>query len=239
LLGIGSAQTLVPAALTPGYNLNSPLSSGASKSQRLRAVYAPDPTLPTKTFSFNAHYELPFGQGKRYLGNAHGLMNALVSGFNISPFFLWHSGFYFAPYYSQFGSGSVSGNGRAINLAPGKNGILPEGQRTRKHWFDYQVPYDPTSGAPYAGQTYIYGTPLQGDFRNNIPPDYMTGPGFNELDATVYKLTPLGKGTVLDIEAQVFNAYNHQNLALPNNKGIITAPIGSPRLIQLQAKFIF
>ena len=74
----------------------------------------------------------------------------------------------------------------------------------------------------------------------------MTGPGFNELDATVYKLTPLGKGTMLDIEAQIFNVYNHQNLALPNNKVIITQPLKvgradqpQPRLTQLQAKFIF
>lgn len=245
-LGIGSGQTIVPAALTPGYNLTQPLSSGASKSERLRAVYAPDPTLPAKTFSFNAHYELPFGQGKRYLGNAHGVVNALVSGFNISPFFLWHSGFYFSPYYSQFGSGSVAGvGGRGIVLSPGKTGILPKNQRTRSRWFDASI-YDPTSGSPYNGQTYTLQTARQGDFRNNIPSNYMTGPGFNELDATVYKLTPLGKGTMLDIEAQIFNVYNHQNLALPNNKGIITQPLKvgravqpQPRLIQLQAKFIF
>jgi hypothetical protein len=239
LLGIGSGQTLIPAALTPGYNLNSPLTSGASLSQRIRAVYAPDPTLPTKTFSLNAHYEFPFGKGKRFLGNAHGFTNALVSGYNISPFFLWHSGFYFSPYYTQFGSSTV-GSGRAINLSPGKTGILPESQRKRTQWFDASV-YDPTSGAPYAGQTYTLGTGLEGDFRNNVPLNYMTGPGFNELDATVYKLTPLGKGTSLDIEAQIFNVYNHQNLALPNNKGIITQPLGGtlPRLIQLQAKFIF
>ena len=79
----------------------------------------------------------------------------------------------------------------------------------------------------------------------------MTGPGFNELDATVYKLTPIAKDSVLDIEAQIFNVYNHQNLGLPNNQGIITAPVGAssieatslpgslPRMIQLQAKFIF
>jgi hypothetical protein len=81
----------------------------------------------------------------------------------------------------------------------------------------------------------------------------MTGPGFNELDATVYKVTPLGKGTSLDIEAQIFNVYNHQNLALPGGgtgnagQGIISKAVvqGSnggapvPRTIQLQAKFLF
>ena len=246
LLGIGSAQTIIPAALTPGYNLTQPLTSGAPKSERLRAVYAPDPTLPTKTFQLNAHYLFPFGKGQRYLGNAHGFLNVLVSGYTIAPFFLWHSGFYFSPYYSQFSSGSVAGvGGRGIVLSPGKTGILPESERTRKRWFDASI-YDPTKGHPYAGQTYTLQTQLEGDFRNNIPSDYMTGPGFNRLDVTIAKLTPITSWSTLDIEAQILNAYNHQNLALPNNKGIITQPLKEgplvlpqPRTIQLQAKFIF
>jgi hypothetical protein len=235
-----SNAMMIPAALTPGYSLTDP-NSGASTAERLRAVYAPDSELPTKTFSFNAHYEFPFGRGKRYLGNSHGFVNALVSGYNISPFFLWHSGFYFAPYFTAFNSSTVSPDGvSGIVLSPGKTGILPEGERTRNRWFDASV-YDPTSGSPYAGQTYTLQTSLQGDYRNNIPNNYMTGPGFNELDATVYKLTPITKSSVLDIEAQIFNVYNHQNLSLPNTNGIITAPLAGslPRLIQLQAKYTF
>ena len=234
-------QDLIPASLTPGYTLSN-YASGASTADRLRAVYANDPTLPDKTFQFNAHYQLPFGKGQRYLGNAHGILNAVVSGYNITPFFLWHSGFYFAPYFTQYSSGNVAGqNGRGINLAPGKTGILPESQRTTQHWFDYSV-WDPLSGSPYAGQTYEYtSTALQGDFRNNIPSNYMTGPGFNELDANISKLTPLWRNLVFDMEAQIFNVYNHQNLGMPNKTGIITSPNPgqTPRTIQLQAKFIF
>lgn len=234
------AVSMVPAALTPGYSLTNP-NSGASTSERLRAVYAPDSNLPGKTFSVNAHYEFPFGRGKRYLGNSHGFVNALVSGYNISPFFLWHSGFYFAPYFTAYNSSTVSPDGTSgIVLSPGKTGILPESQRTPKKWFDPSI-YDPTSGSPYAGQTYTLQTSLQGDYRNNIPNNYMTGPGFNELDATIYKLTPITKSSVLDIEAQIFNVYNHQNLGLPNVNGIITTPLSGslPRMIQLQAKYIF
>ena len=240
-----NANTMIPAALTPGYVLGQ-LNSGLSQSSRVSAVYANDPTLPTKTFQLNAHYQLPFGKNQQFLGNAHGFMNALVSGYNISAFFLWHSGFYFSPYYTPFSSGSVSpANPRAINLAPGKTGVLPENQRTPTRWFDASV-WDPTSGTPYAGQTYTLGTPLQGDFRNNIPSNYMTGPGFNNMDANLYKLTPLWKNLVFDFEAQFFNIYNHQNLGLPNNNGVILYTAGGqavngsyPRTIQLQAKFLF
>ena len=241
LLGSGGV-TDVPAALTPGYSLANPLTSGAPLADRIRAVYANDPSLPSKTFQLNAHYELPFGKGQRFLGDAHGILNALVSGYNISPFFLWHSGFYFAPYATPMASNSNNGipGGRGIMLAPGKTGILPEGQRTTNHWFDYQAPWDPLSGNPYAGQTYEYTTTAQqGDFRNNIPFNYMTGPGYNNLDANVYKLTPLWRNLVFDFEAQVFNIYNHENLGLPNSQGIILRPIGNPRTIQLQAKILF
>ena len=242
LLGTGG-NTDVPAALTPGYTLANPLTSGATLSDRIRAVYSNDPALPTKTFQLNAHYQFPFGKGQRYLGDAHGIVNALVSGYNITPFFLWHSGFYFAPYASAFGSNTVSNasGGRGIMLAPGRTGILPPGQRTTKQWFDATI-WDPLSGTPYTGQTYEYTTTAQqGDYRNNIPFNYMTGPGFNELDASVYKLTPLWRNLVFDMEAQVFNVYNHQNLGMPNTHGIITNTMAgsTPRTIQLQAKFLF
>jgi hypothetical protein len=235
-----ATQDIIPAALTPGYTTAN-YASGAPLADRIRAVYSNDPTLPTKTFQFNAHYQLPFGKGQRYVGNAHGVLNALVSGYNVSAFFLWHSGFWFAPYATQYQSGTVfAAGGRGIFLAPGKTGILPKGQRTVNHWFDYQSPWDPLSGNPYAGQTYeLTQTSLQGDYRNNIPFNYMTGPGFNNMDANVYKLTPLWRNLVFDFEAQVFNIYNHQNLGMPNSTGIINASIGTPRTIQLQAKFVF
>ena len=87
--------------------------------------------VATKTFQLNAHYQFPFGKGQRYLGNAHGFLNALVSGYNISPYFLWHSGFYFSPYFTPFSGGTVGQNGRGIMLAPGKTGILPQNKELR------------------------------------------------------------------------------------------------------------
>jgi hypothetical protein len=236
----GGGQTVIPAALTPGYTLTNPTSSGTTLKQRTNAIYSNDATLPAKTFQLNGHYVLPFGKSQRFLGNAHGFVNAMVSGYTISAFFLWHSGFYFAPYATPLASNTNGIPGkRGINLAPGQTGILPESQRNASHWFNYSF-WDPNSGHPYNGQTYIYTqTSQQGDFRNNIPFNYMTGPGFNNLDANIYKITPLWRDLKFDFEAQVFNIYNHQNLGLPNRKGIITRPIGTPRTIQLQAKILF
>jgi hypothetical protein len=240
-LGIGKLgipqSSAIPAALTPGYSLTNPTASGASLSSRVSAVYANDPNLPAKEFKFNANYTLPFGRGQRFLGNAHGILNALVSGYNLAPFFTWHSGFYFAPYASPLATQPGSGH-RGINLAPGHTGILPESQRNPNQWFDASI-WDPTTG-PYAGQTYEYTmTSQEGDFRNNSPFNYMTGPGFNEMDLGLYKNTPIWRSVNLNFEAQFFNVYNHINWALPSTKGIISSGVGLPRTIQLQAKVVF
>lgn len=246
----GTGNTMVPAALTPGFS-TSTIGSGAPVSQRIRAVYANDPTLPTKTFQVNGHYLLPFGKDQKFLSNSHGIVNALVSGYNVSAFFLWHSGFFFSPYFTPY---NATQNARAINLAPGQTGVLQPSQRNRHEWFNPSI-YDPTNtncggtACPYAGQTYILGTQLQGDFRNNVPANYMTGPGYNRMDATVYKVTPLWRDVNLDFEAQFLNVYNHVNLGLPKNTGQITNLAGGtcganqsvdcPRTVQLQAKILF
>ena len=234
LLGQGGLSP-EPASITPGYTLSDPMTSGVSRARRVAALYAPDSNLPTKTFQINGHYQLPFGKGQQFLGNAHGIVNALVSGYNISAFFLWHSGRYLAPFWSPLASNTY--------LAPGKTGVLPKGQRNPQHWFDAST-YDESSGLPYAGQTYLKYTntadSAHNDFQNNIPRNYMTGPGFNNMDANIYKLTPLWRNLVFDFEAQIFNVYNHQNWNQPNiNSGKILSSIGTPRTIQLQAKFIF
>jgi hypothetical protein len=228
---------VVPAALTPGYSLTDPTHTGWSLARRTSVLYSNDPSLPAKEFKFNANYTLPFGKGQRFLGNAHGLLNALVSGYNIAPFFTWHSGFYFAPYSSSLATQPGPG-GRGINLAPGKNAILPKSQRSVDQWFDASI-WDPTKG-PYAGQAFEYTlTSQEGDYRNNIPFHYMTGPGFNQMDLGLYKNTPIWKSVNLNFEAQFFNVYNHANWNLPSNKGIISTAISQPRTIQLQAKVVF
>lgn len=238
----------IPASLTPGFSLANPTTTGWSDARRTAALYSNDPALADKTFQLTANYRLPFGRGQRFLSTSHGVFNAIVSGYSIAPFFLWHSGFYFAPYSTPLSSNSNAGipGGRGIGLAPGKSGILPKSERNPDHWFDASI-WDPlaTSGptsGPYNGQTYMYTQTIQqGDFVSNIPFNYMTGPGFNELDLGLRKSTPIWRTVDLDFAAQIFNVYNHQNWALPNNRGIITAPLAGslPRTIQLQAKVVF
>jgi hypothetical protein len=212
---------LLPAALT----------NNASTDQRLRAIYANDGGLPRHTLSFNSNYELPFGRGKRFASNSNGFLNRVVSGWNASGFYYWRSGLYFSPYYSVGGSNTV--------LAAGKSGILPVDQRSADQWFDPSI-NRADLGQPYNGETFIRrANTLENDYLNNVPRNYMTGPGFYNVDASFYKITPITERVRLRIEAQIFNLLNHKNFGLPNNAGVITAGVGGPRIVQFQARIEF
>ncbi|MGE5645397.1 MAG: TonB-dependent receptor [Acidobacteriota bacterium] len=215
------AIEMLPAALT----------NNASEEQRLRLVYGHDSGLPTHNLSFNSNYELPFGKGKPYLANAGGLVNRLVSGWNMSAFFYWRSGLFFSPYYSARGSNTY--------LAPGANAILPKDQRQAALWFDPSV-CRADLGETCTGQSWIRRTALESDFLNNVPRNYMTGPGFYNVDASFFKVTPIAERFRLRLEGQVFNLINHKNFANPNlTSGVITSGVGGPRVAQFQAKLEF
>ena len=207
------------------------LTRNASDDVRLRAIYANDSGLPTHNISFNTTYELPFGRGKKYGSSANRLTNALIGGWNASGFYYWRSGLYFAPNYSTRGSNLI--------LAPGKNGILPADQRQAARWFDASISRADL-GATYAGETYIRrANSLENDYLNNVPRNYMTGPGFYNIDASFFKNTAITERLKLRLEAQIFNLLNHKNFGQPNNSGVINAGVGTPRVVQFQGRLEF
>jgi hypothetical protein len=216
-----SAVELLPAGLTQNASIDS----------RLKAVYGRDSGLPTHTFSINANYELPFGKGKAFLSGANGFVNRLVSGWNMTGFYYWRSGLWFSPYYSARGSNTL--------LAPGKNGILPSDQRQAARWFDPSI-NRADLGAAYNGETFIRrANTLDNDFLNNVPRNYMDGPGFNNIDASFFKTTQIAEKFKFRFEAQIFNLLNHKNFGLPNTAGVINAGQGTARLVQFQGKLEF
>jgi hypothetical protein len=207
------------------------LTRNASDDVRLRNIYAIDGGLPIHNLGLNANYELPFGKGKKYGSGAHGIANALISGWNTSGFYYWRSGLFFSPYYSTRGSNTI--------LAPGKTGILPADQRQAAQWFDPSV-NRADLGAAYNGETFIRrANTLENDYLNYIPRNYMPGPGFSNIDASFFKVTPITERLRFRLEAQIFNLLNHKNFALPNNAGVINAGQGTARLVQFQGRLEF
>jgi hypothetical protein len=209
------------------------LTNNEAYSSRVAGQYAPDSYLAAKTFVINGHYELPIGRGKQWLSKANTVTNTFVGGWNVTMFYMWHSGLPFSPYYTTQGATYV--------LAPGNTnrGVLPAGQRSHAQWFNASI-WDPSTGSTYAGQTFMKrDNPLDQQLLGNIPRNYMTGPGFSNADGTLYKVTPLGEHMKLQLEMQVFNVFNHTNYGQPNNSGIISSFIGVARYVQFQGKINF
>lgn len=97
--------------------------------------------LPRHRMSLAGTYELPFGKGHRYLGNAHRVVNAFFGGWSLSGIHMLNSG-----EFLRFGAMVANGDPRIAN-------------KTRDRWFDTSVfqkslPYTPrTNPQQYEGLT--------------------------------------------------------------------------------------
>jgi len=71
-------------------------------------------------------------------------------------------------------------------------------------------------------------------------------PGYTNVDMSLAKRFKAGGARYLEIRAEAFNILNHPNFGppgrdinTPNTFGIFTSTVGSPRVIELVAKFFF
>lgn len=200
-----------------------------------KADYAPCYFDASHLLSAYAVYELPYGKGKRFGGNAPKVLSAIAGGWSINPIFSVNSGFPLALY--DFGSDPTGTGSRG--LRPDCNG--PFHTFGRKPAFDtstgafigYQW-FDPSSfSAPPIGQ---FGTcPAQGPIR---------GPGYFDVDLSLQKDFRITESKHLQFRTDFVNAFNNVNLNAPStditsgNMGLINGS-QPPRNIQFALKFYY
>lgn len=129
---------------------------------------------PRQRFSLGGVYELPFGKGKKYLGNAHPLVDALLGGWSTSHIYRWNSG-----EYLRFGQLDVSGDPVIDNP-------------TAAQWFDTSVfkvatPYTArTNPWQYSGLT----GPMYWDWDSTLAKFFQVNDRFRlEFRIEAYNLT--------------------------------------------------
>jgi len=99
-----------------------------------------DSNQPRHRMNIASTYELPFGKGRTFLGDAPKALDALVGGWKFTPVFQYTSGD-----FPQFGNLLVTGNPCVSSPSPGR-------------WFN------PSAFAPIPANTYVLRTnPLQYD----------------------------------------------------------------------------
>jgi hypothetical protein len=237
----GSAWNTSVSANTPAF---------VEVPQLPRLDYGPAATDVRDIAAFNATYDLPFGAGKAFLGEAGKVADRAVSGWSLTSIANLQTGFPFSPQlgYNPTGSG------------------------------DSRNPVRPDVTSSFSGQLYTHGDTAQraAQFFNpaafsapafgtvgNASRDALFGPGYADWDLALLKTTRLARESRLELRAEFFNVLNHTNLQLPNEvvyasgptqgtkanqtadavssptAGVITSTANTSRQIQLAAKIVF
>jgi hypothetical protein len=148
-------------------------------------------------------YELPYGRGRRFGGNAPRIVDAALGGWRLTLINTMTSGqignlSYNAP--SAFQVTSTLG----LTYRPNIIGdlTLPSGQRTPDNYLNRNAVAIPTDRSQ----------PFGNAGRNTV-----RGPAFFQTDLGLHKQFPLfSETTKLEFRVEAFNLFNHSNFAAPN-----------------------
>ncbi len=176
------------------------------------------------TFAASVVYQLPFGTGRRFGGDAHGWEQQVIGGWQLNVISHVAGGFPLGI------STSANNSGTAITNRPDRicNGQLSNW--SVNEFFD----------------TSCFVNPAPGELGNSSRTP-LFGPGFVNFDGSLFKSFPLGfrEGASLEFRTEVFNIFNHPQFAEPGTIlgapgfGQITSTVNNPRLIQFALKLIF
>lgn len=180
-------------------------------------------------FSSSIVYQLPFGKGKRFAGDANYFTNLAIGGWQLNVIGRLASG---NPFDASAGSGTVTGN------RPDLVGQISYPKSISGYWFN------PTAFAPPPTVT----ANGQNVFTRlgTLGRDTLYGPGQRAADVSVQKNLMLTERYVLELHGDAFNMTNTPQFTNPvstlndTNFGKIPGvQINSQRELQLAARFTF
>jgi hypothetical protein len=182
-------------------------------------------------------YGLPFGHGKRFLGDREGFENAVASGWTVNSIVTLQGGFPFSPLLSY----NPSNNGDTRNpvrpfVNPAFSGPIILG--TPAKWFNPAAFLAPAN------------TAANGGFYGNVGRNTLIGPGLATWDFSVLKETRLREQLNLQFRAEIFNLLNRANFNQPNEvvftpsgvsptAGAITSTSTTARQVQFGLKLVW
>ena len=170
-------------------------------------------------FVLSGMAELPFGKGHKWGSDATGLEQALLGGWQFNTNVIIQSGLPFEATYRDSGADRDAGPNRP-NLI-GNEGVGSGDGITTPY---FNVTPIGTSGS-------AFGRPTIATFGNE-PRNDMTGPGWWNVDASLFKRFTIGRSSNLELRLEVQNLFNHINLGNPDNT------IGVPGNLNPNAGFI-
>jgi outer membrane receptor protein involved in Fe transport len=197
-------------------------------------------------FVLNSIYELPFGHGKHFMGNAGGVTNAFVGGWQVANILSISTGNWYTvlDFNGNFanadgGAGGVSQRPNQIS-DPNRAGIVPNNAttpacgtlisqggaapdkiHTPTDWFNPCAFQDPQLGS--------FG---------NVGRNTIEAPGYTEWDFSIFKFFHPTERTQIEFRSEFFNLPNKTNFLFaasgPQNGNNSTA-LGTPQFAALTA----
>lgn len=188
-----------------------------------RAERGNDPADIRHRLVYSWIYELPVGEGKRWL-NSQDLAARILGGWQINGITTLQSGLPFTVVVASAVTNTGTGN-RADRIG---NGTLTRSQRTPDRFFD----------------TAAFKSPALLTFGNSGR-DILFGPGLVNFDFSLFKNIRLGESRSLQFRSEFFNLFNTPQFGLPDGTlgvgsfGKISSLAGEMRQIQFSLKFLF
>ena len=181
------------------------------------------------SFKSGATYELPFGQGKQFLGSSNRLMNEFVGGWQLNMVNLIQTGFPLTVIQDQ---NLNSGIGAGVQR-PNATGVSPETSGGLSSRIDGYINPSAFSTAP------------QFTFGNVSRTIGLRSPGTVNWDLSLIKTFQIVERFKGQFRAEAINAFNTPQFNAPNtnfgnaNFGKITQQGNFPRYIQLGVRMTF
>ena len=191
--------------------------------KNLRAEWASSDADVRHNMAFSGLYRLPIGKGQQFFSSWGRPEELLLGGWQINGILFMRSG---TPINVVDETNPKSPTNSRPNLVGDPN--LPSGQRTLQEYFN-------TSAFVANGDT-------PGNAGRNI----VVGPGYINLDFSLFKEFAMTERYKLQTRLETFNTLNTPHFSNPGGNvtdtthyGQITSTDNNPRVVQIAAKFLF
>ncbi|HTS37869.1 MAG TPA: TonB-dependent receptor [Candidatus Solibacter sp.] len=176
-------------------------------------------------FHFSGGYELPVGHGKRLLGDATGVKNAIAGGWAVQWVVTLQGG---QPFKLDCPSGTAAGVNCYAFLVGGASPrtsihFMPDGNPAMLNAAAFAQPCE--VGSPGTPTGCIDETTSAG-ILGGAQPTQIEGPSFNRWDLSLFKNFRLTERVRMEFRSEFFNLLNHPNFNAPNFGGNGVVAIG-------------
>jgi hypothetical protein len=212
-------QSVDPVGASSGGGLSTTNSRTPTDIRDFREERARSDFDRTHVFTGASVWEVPVGRGRRFLGNASGIVNQVLGGWTINTIYTHMSGEPFAVRSGAFTSNG-SHEGRAGVQAPVKAELqeLPNSPLAGPVLFK---PVNPLTCGVDLSQPFCIPAPGQNGAGRNI----FVAPSYWNVDFGFIKTFAINERVRIQFRTEMFNAFNHTNFDNPRD-----ASTGSPSI---------